>query len=227
MEFNPKESTRSRAWKSAERFRQNSPLWFWGVGVIGSGGIAGLTAGILWDRSTLDGWQVGIITFGIFVVGFFLIYALIVLRYLLRESKIRERLSRRLSAVKIEIYSATVSGQGGGKWPIEIKLILNIHKPPMQLAELKLFLIRPQGDAPFNSISPNLTLSAERLIDKVNHITTRYEVPFGWWRQSFFPNEEGKYVCRYYIRALVSGKSYRSTEQVFANVDDPLGRGHN
>lgn len=52
--------------------------------MIGAGAIAGLTAGILWERSILSAWQVGLITFGVFAIGFLIIYALIFLWNLFR-----------------------------------------------------------------------------------------------------------------------------------------------
>lgn len=84
MEINPKESSWSKAVKDTESFRQNNRWWFRTVDVLGSGAIAGLTAWMLWDRSTLKSWQVGIITFSVFVVGIFFIYGLIYLWNLFR-----------------------------------------------------------------------------------------------------------------------------------------------
>lgn len=66
-----------------ERFRSKGP-WFWGVEVIGAGAIAGLTAAVLWEKNILHGWQVGLITFGVFAVGFFVIYGMIFLWNLFR-----------------------------------------------------------------------------------------------------------------------------------------------
>jgi len=73
------ENTATRACKDTESFRKNSWVWFWGVEVIGSGALAGLTGGFLWNRSTLSGRIVGFITFGVFVGGIFLIYGLVIL----------------------------------------------------------------------------------------------------------------------------------------------------
>jgi len=78
------ENAPQRANKDTKQFRKNSQVWFWGVEVVGSGAIAGLTGGILWNRNTLQGWQVGLITFGAFVIGFFLIYGLVFLWNLFR-----------------------------------------------------------------------------------------------------------------------------------------------
>jgi hypothetical protein len=77
------ESTWHRASVDTERFRSKR-FWFWWVEVIGAGAIAGLTAGILWERSILSAWQVGLITFGVFAIGFLIIYALIFLWNLFR-----------------------------------------------------------------------------------------------------------------------------------------------
>ena len=77
------ESSWARAGRDTDNFRSKR-LWFWGVEVVGSGAIAGLTALLLWDRSTLPGWEVGLITFGVFVGGFFLIYGMVYLRFLFR-----------------------------------------------------------------------------------------------------------------------------------------------
>jgi len=77
------ESNWQRASKDTERFRSRR-LWFCGVEVIGAGAIAGLTAWILWDRTILRGSEAGLITFGFFVVGFFIIYGIIFLWNLFR-----------------------------------------------------------------------------------------------------------------------------------------------
>jgi len=77
------ESTWQRASTDTEHFRSKC-LWFWGVEVIGAGAIAGLATGIIWQRNILHGWQVGLITFGIFVVGLFIIYVIIFLWHLFR-----------------------------------------------------------------------------------------------------------------------------------------------
>ena len=82
--FHQWENAPQRANKDTKRFRKNSQVWFWGVEVVGSGAIAGLTGGILWNRNALQGWQVGLITFGVFVGGFFLIYGLVFLWNLFR-----------------------------------------------------------------------------------------------------------------------------------------------
>ncbi len=49
-----------------------------------SGTLSGLTAWVLWDKSSLQGWQVGLITFGVFVVGLFIVYGIIFLWNLFR-----------------------------------------------------------------------------------------------------------------------------------------------
>ncbi len=77
------QSVIKRAYEDTEKFRSR-PLWFWGVGVVGSGAITGLTIWMLGDRSTLHDWQVGSITFVTFVLGLFLTYGLIFLLYLFR-----------------------------------------------------------------------------------------------------------------------------------------------
>jgi hypothetical protein len=94
------ETTPQRARKDTNQFRKNSRIWFWGVEVVGSGAVAGLTANLIWDRNTLHGWQVGLITFGVFVLGFFLMYGLIFLWNFLR-SPYRQRNEAR---TKIDQY---------------------------------------------------------------------------------------------------------------------------
>lgn len=72
-----------RASEGTERFRGRL-IWFLGVEVLGSGALSALTACISWNADQLKGWQVGLITFGVFVVGLFLIYYLIHIWYLFR-----------------------------------------------------------------------------------------------------------------------------------------------
>ena len=77
------ESSWTRAGKDTENFRSKR-TWFFGVETLGSGAIAGLTALMLWDRSASPGWLVGLITFGVFTGGLFLIYGLIYIWNLFR-----------------------------------------------------------------------------------------------------------------------------------------------
>ena len=88
-----------RASEDTEEFRSKRG-WFLVVEVVGSGVLSGLAAGILWDRSTLKGWQVGLITFGVFVGGFFIIYGLIFLWNLLR-APYRQRNEARVEVEKL------------------------------------------------------------------------------------------------------------------------------
>jgi hypothetical protein len=94
------QSAPSRAGEDNEKFRSKL-LWFLGFEVVGSGAIAGLTAWILWDRSKLHGWQVGLITFGVFVGGLFLIYGLIFLWNLFR-APYKQRNEARAMVTKLQ-----------------------------------------------------------------------------------------------------------------------------
>ena len=154
------------------------------------------------------------IAFGLIPVGAFAI--LLFIWNMLAELKIHEGLTKRFKLVKIEVYSAVVSTQQqGGKYPIEMKLIFKIRKPPRQLAESKLCL--KSETFKYDSISPNLSLSPIRLTDNVNHITAKYEVPSGNWNRALTRNQEDKIECRYHIKALISGEQYISDEYIFDN----------
>lgn len=80
--------------------------WFWGVEVIAGGVIASGSAWFLWDRSTLEGWQVGLITFGVFAGTLVLIYCLIFLVNLIRAPRKLRReceieLAKRLGSISV------------------------------------------------------------------------------------------------------------------------------
>ena len=100
-EYPLNQSASKRAWEDTDNFRSKAP-WFWGVAVVGSGAIAGLTAWMLRDRSILYSWQVGLITFGVFVLGFFLIYGLIFLWHLLFRAPYKQRNEARERVAELE-----------------------------------------------------------------------------------------------------------------------------
>jgi len=96
------ESSWARAGKDTDNFRSKR-LWFLGVEVLGSGAIAGLASWMLWDKSTLKGWQVGLVTFLVFTIGLLVIYGLIYLWNLFRAPYHQRNEARELVVGKPEI----------------------------------------------------------------------------------------------------------------------------
>jgi hypothetical protein len=76
------ESVWDRASKDTENFRNSNRWWFWGVDVLGSATLAGLTTTFI--INTLPNWLVGVLTFFAFVFGMAIIYGFIYLWNLFR-----------------------------------------------------------------------------------------------------------------------------------------------
>jgi hypothetical protein len=76
-----RESTWRRALEDTEQFR-TSRMWFWGVEVLGSAGLASLTAGLTFN--SLHGWQMILLTFFLFAFGLVIVYGAIYLWNLFR-----------------------------------------------------------------------------------------------------------------------------------------------
>lgn len=179
--------------------------------MVGSAVLAGLTACFTINR--LTNWQVGIITFFVFVFGMVIIYGCIYLVNLIHKFEILGKIKEVFKAVKIEIQDYNIPSQMAAENLVELKLILKVNNPPKQLGELKLCLSHGEIDP----IYPDLSSVPLRLVDKVNYVMAKYQIRFGIWRQSVSRKSPDICQMKYHIKAQVDGKRYISKEHTLDN----------